>query len=156
MWEKLWTQRSGQEPWHSGLLWIARYPCLLSSEHPGLRLFRMVGNWIGEEVIHVCAWLGLLPRGDVKQATQGMHIMLSRPGEHQAFPPSKQDGYSKQMDTEAFFCNWCKDQISDYVAILNGSNSMRSLFILTLFCFLKHQVLHLKIYCVQIQWNQYV
>ena len=60
------------------------------------------------------------------------------------------------MDTKTFFYNWCKDQISDYVAIVNGSNSMRNLFILTPFCLLKHQVLHLKIYCVQTQWKQYV
>ena len=29
--------------------------CLLSSEYPSLRLFRMVGNWIGKKIIHVCA-----------------------------------------------------------------------------------------------------
>lgn len=156
MWEKLWTRRSGQEPWHCGLRWIARYPSLLSSEHPSLRLFRMVGNWIGTKIIRVCAWLwtpthrGCKPRYTGRGHTSCHQDQVStRP----SFLPNRMNNQSRWTQTKTFSDSWCKDQISDYVAIVNGANSMRNLFILTLFCLLRHQVLHLKVYCVQIQWN---
>lgn len=155
MWEKLWTQRSGQEPW----CWIARYPCLLSSEYPSLRLFRMVGNWIGKKIIHVCAWLGTPTQRGCKPRYTGRGYTSCRQGQvstRPSFLPNRTNNQSRWTQTKTFFYNWCKDQISDYVAIVNGSNSMRNLFILTLFCLLKHQVLHLNIYCVQTQWKQYV
>lgn len=113
MWEKLWTQRSGQEPWRwiarypclLTLLWIARYPCLLSSEYPSLRLFRMVENWIGKKIIHVCAWLGTPTQRGCKPRYTGRGYTSCHQGQVSTGPsflPNRTNNQSRWTQRHSF------------------------------------------------------